>query len=176
MNAPAPVKSLWRSAQLLLAFHKTKEGARRNEPVMWRPNDATARLPDDPEDKEAFINVRGDGDACDVQIKMHPDKLVLRRDPDAAVGWTGIVADHHEVRVRVAGAWVLVGADGSVRRQLDGATDTTRIEADGSFTRLGPETQINVSGDGTRLTRITEGWTHAIEGEGVISRPRAGSR
>ena len=132
---------------------------------MWRPNDATVRLPDDPEDKEAFVNIRGDGDAHDVQTKMHPDKLVLRRDPDEAVGWTGIVADHHEVRVRVAEAWVLVGADGSVRRQLDG-----------SFPRLGPETRINVSGDGTRLICLTEGWTHAIEGEGALSTSRTGSR
>ena len=127
---------------------------------MWRPNDATVRLPDAAGGQGGLRQCPGDGDAHGVQIKMHPDKLVLRRDPDEAVGWTGIVADHHEVRVRVAGAWVLVGADKSVRRQLDG-----------SFTRLGPEARINVSGGGTRLIRITEGWTHAIEGEGVIWRP-----
>ena len=89
MNAPAPVKSLWRSAQLLLAFHKTKEGARRDEPVMWRPSDATARLPDDPEDRGAFVVVKGQGDARDVQIKMHPARLILRRDQEDASGWSG---------------------------------------------------------------------------------------
>ena len=169
MNAPAPVKSLWRSAQLLLAFHKTKEGAPRNEPVMWRPNDATARLPDDPEDKEAFINVRGDGDAHDVQIKMHPDKLVLRRDPDEAVGWTGIVADHHEVAVKIGEAWIKVRADGSVQRQVEGAEDTAWLESDGGYRRLGPETEIEVSGDGSRLHRRTGDHTDAITPTGVAS-------
>jgi hypothetical protein len=170
VNAPVPVKSLWRSAQLLLAFHKTKEGARRNEPVMWRPNDATARLPDDPEDKEAFVNVRGDGDAHDVQIKMHPDKLVLRRDPEEVVGWSGIIADHDEVRVKVGETWILVRADGSVQRRTDGAEDTTWIEADGSFIRIGPETEIMVSGDGSKLSRRTESQIDAITADGVVSR------
>ncbi len=170
MTVPAPVKAAWKSAQLLIAFHKTKRKEKRNEPVMWRPNDATARLPDDPEDREAFVVVKGDGDAQDVQIKMHPDKLVLRRDEDEAVGWTGIIADHYEVRVKVGETWIVVRADGSVQRRTDGMEGTAMIEADGAFLRLGSETEIMVSGDGSQLTRRTEYQLDAITADGVVSR------
>ena len=170
MSVPGPVRSVWKSAQLLIAFHRTRQREKRPEPVMWRPNDATARLPEDPEDKEAFVVVKGEGGAQDVQIKMHPDKLILRRDAGAPAGWTGIIADHHEVRVKVGETWVVVRADGSVQRQTDGAEDTAWIEADGAFMRLGPETEILVSGDGSSLSRRTAQQIDAITADGVVSR------
>ncbi len=169
MNTPAPIKAAWKSAQLLIAFHRTKQKQKRDEPLMWRPNDATARLPENPEDKEAFVVVKGDGDAGDVEIKLHPDNLVLRRD-DSDAGWSGIVAGHSEVSVKVGDTWVTVRADGSVQRVVQGAEDTTWIEADGAMKRLGPDTEILVSGDGAQLSRRTEYQIDAITADGVVSR------
>ncbi len=170
MTVPAKMKVAWKSAQLFIAFHKNKQKKRRDEPVLWRPNDATARLPDDPEDKEAFVVVKGDGDGQDVQIKMHPDKLVLRRDESEAIGWTGIIADHYQVRVKVGETWIVVGADGSVQRQTEGMEGTAMIEADGGFLRVGCEAEIMVSGDGSQLTRRTQYQLDAITADGVVSR------
>lgn len=171
MNAPAPIRAAWRSAQLLIAFHKTRKREKRDEPLMWRPKDATAFIPGDPEDREAFIDVKGTGDARDVQIKMHPDKLILRRD-ESEPGWTGIVADHHEVRVRVGDTWITVRADGSVCRQVEDAEDKAWIEADGAFMRIGSDTEIVVSGDGPQLSRRTECQIDAITADGFVQKKR----
>ncbi|WP_234822681.1 hypothetical protein [Palleronia aestuarii] len=172
VTIPARIKSAWKSAQLLIAFHRDRHGTQRNEPRLWRPNDACAGLPDDPKQKEAFVVLRGDGDAGDVQIRMHPDKIILRRD-DEALGWTGIQADHHGVSVLVGTVWITVQGDGSIRRQVDGnADDTSWMEADGSFIRIAPDAQIVVTGDGARLSRRTERQLDAITEDGVVSRRR----
>ena len=172
MNIPARIKSAWKSAQLLIAFHSDPDGVRRDEPRLWRPKNANASLPDDPKQKEAFVVVRGHGDAGDVQIKMHPGKIILRRD-DGTLGWTGIQADHHGVSVLVGNVWIAVQADGSIKRQVDGDTDATSwVEADGSFIRIAPEAQIVVSGDGSQLSRRTDYQLDTITADGVVSRRR----
>ena len=99
MKLPEPLKSGWKSARLLIAFHRSRSGERHDEPRLWRPKDGSAALPTGPE-KEVFVVVRGEGEAGDVQIRMQPDRIVLRRDEDA-IGWTGIQADHHGVSVLV---------------------------------------------------------------------------
>ena len=45
------------------------------------------------------------GDAGDVQIKLHPDKIILRRDPET-LGWSGIQVDHYGVKVLVGDVWI----------------------------------------------------------------------
>jgi hypothetical protein len=169
MNVILPVKSVWRSAQLLIAFGKTRQGRRRSAPLLWRPNNSTARLHDDTADKEVLIVVRGEGQAEDVQIRMHPDKLVLRRSGES-IGWSGVVADHHSVSVKVGETWIAIEADGSVKRESENGT--TWLEADGSIVKLGGGAEILVSGDGSQLTRRTDDRLDAIIEGGVVSRAR----
>lgn len=172
MNALTPIKSAWKSAQLLIAFHRNKDGRRRQDPRLWSPKNAVAGVTDDPKAKEAFVVVRGHGDAGDVQIKLHPDKIILRRDP-GSLGWTGIQADHHRVRVLVGNVWITVQGDGSIKREIEGASDDQSwVEADGSYIRIAPEMEIMVSGDGSKLTRRTIERLDVIDGERVMGGPR----
>ena len=113
--------------------------------------------------------VKGDGQARDVQIRMHPDKLILRRSGES-MGWSGVVADHHSVSVKVGETWIAIEADGSVKREAE--DDTIWLEADGSIIKLGGEAEILVSGDGARLTRRTDGRLDAIIEDGVVSKAR----
>ena len=88
------VQAVWQSAELLIAFHKNKNKTKRDTPFFWRPKEAFARLLAKPEDQEAVIIMRAaDDDGADVQIKMHSDKIVIRRDRD--LGWSGIIVDDH---------------------------------------------------------------------------------
>ena len=117
MNVSARIKSAWKSAQLLIAFHSNPNGGPRAEPRLWSSKNNVAGVTDDPKTKEAFVVVRGQGDAGDVQIKFHPENIILRRDEDA-LGWTGIRADHYGVSVLVGNVWVTVNAE-----QLDHPAD-----------------------------------------------------
>ncbi len=173
MNAFTSIKSAWKSAQLLIAFHRTSSGHKRNDPRLWSPPNGVAGVTEDPRAKESFLVVRGHGDAGDVQIKLHPDQLVVRRDPDA-LGWTGVIIDHYGVKVRVGDVWITVQADGSIKREaISGADDTSWIEANGGFLRLTPEMEINVSGDGEKITRTRPEDFAAIVGDVAISKERA---
>ena len=176
MNALTPIKSAWKSAQLLIAFHRNKDGQRRQDPRLWSPKNGVAGVTDDPKVKESILVVRGHGDAGDVQIKLHPDKIILRRDPDA-IGWSGVQVDHHGVRVLVGDVWITVQADGSIKREVEGAAgDESWLEADGSYIRLAPELEIEVSGDGRKMTRRTAERIEVIDEDGVLSRPRPRNR
>ena len=176
MNALTPLKSAWKSAQLRIAFHRNKDGRRRQDPRLWNPENGVAGVTDDPKVKEAFLDVRGHGDAGDVQIKLHPDMIILRRDP-GAIGWSGIQVDHHEVRVLVGDVWMIVKADGSIKREVEGVTDDESwLAADGSYIRLAPEMEIEVSGDGRKMSRRTAERIEVIDEDGVLSRPRPRNR
>ncbi|MDO5757198.1 MAG: hypothetical protein Q4P24_06730 [Rhodobacterales bacterium] len=169
MNVPARIASAWKSAQLLIAFHKDQDGGKRAEPRLWSPKNNVAGVTGDPKSKEAFIDLRGQGDAGDVQIKLHSDNIILRRDKDTA-GWTGIQADHHSVSVLVGTVWVTVNGDGSITRRVDGQEgDTSWIEADGAFIRIAPDMHLEVAGDGSRMSRRTDYRVDAISAEGVLS-------
>ncbi|WP_299821979.1 hypothetical protein [uncultured Jannaschia sp.] len=172
MNALTPIKSAWKSVQLLIAFHRNKDGRRRQDPRLWSPKNGVAGVTDDPNAKESVLVVRGHGDAGDVQIKLHPDKIILRRDPEA-IGWSGLQVDHYGVRVLVGDVWITVQADGSIKREIEGAADDESwLEADGSYIRIAPEMEINVAGDGSRMTRRTKGRLDMIDDEGSVSRRR----
>ena len=169
MNVILPVKSVWRSTQLLIASGKTRQGRRRSAPFLWRPNNATAHLHNDPEDRKAFLVLKGDGQAEDVQIRIHPDKLILRRSGES-IGWSGVVADHHSVSVKIGETWIAIEADGSVKRETENGT--IWLEADGSIVKLGGQAEILVSSDGSQLTRRTDDRLDAIIEDGVVSRVR----
>ncbi|PZX14168.1 hypothetical protein LX81_02967 [Palleronia aestuarii] len=173
MNALSPITSAWKSAQLLIAFHRNKDGRTRSDPRLWSPKNGVAGVTDDPKAKESFLVVRGHGDAGDVQIKLHPDKIIVRRDPDA-IGWSGIQVDHYGVRVLVGDVWITVQHDGSIKREVEGRdNDTSWLEADGEFLRLTPDMEINVSGDGAKMTRRTNEGFAAIVGDVPLSTERA---
>ena len=168
MTVPARARAVWKSAELLIAFHKNKRRQKRDEPFLWRPKDAIARLLAKPEDQEAFVVLKGEGDSEDVQIKMHPDKLVIRR--DQVLGWSGIIVDEHWVRVKVDNVWIRIDHDGSVVVEKD--AETTYLEGDGSIIKVSPDAEIMVSGDGSRMSRRTEGQIDAFTEDGFVSRKK----
>lgn len=167
MTLPTP-RAVWKTAELLIAFHKNKRQQRRDSPYLWRPKDAMARLLAKPDDQEAVVVLKGEGDSEDVQIKIHPDKMVIRR--DQVLGWSGIIIDDDFVRVKVDNIWVLIKPDGSVTVETD--AETTYLEGDGSIIKITPASEIIVSGDGSRMSRRTEHQIDAFTEDGFVSRKR----
>lgn len=145
----------------------------RTEPKIWSPKNASATIKDDPKDTEVFCVVSSaDSDRSqDVQIKIHPDMIVLRRDADTC--WKGIVVSASDVHVQVAGTWVRIGHDGGVKRQTE--LDTTYIEADGSVLKETPYSRAMISADGEELSSSTSERISSISPEGVLSRPKQDS-
>jgi hypothetical protein len=168
MTLPSPVRAVWKSAELLIAFHKNKKREKRAEPFLWRPKEAFARLLAEPEDQEAFVVLKGADDVEDVQIKLHPDKVVIRR--DQPLGWSGIVIDEHTVRVKVDNIWVLIDNNGGVVVERD--AETTYLEGDGSIIKINPEAEIMVSSDGRSMSRRTEAQIDAFTEDGFVSRKK----
>ncbi|MDU9007076.1 hypothetical protein [Sedimentitalea todarodis] len=161
---------IWRSAQLYIGFHRDPKGERRKEAKVWPPKNASATIHTDPEEQEAFLVVKSarKDAARDVQIKLHPDKIVLRRDLDVA--WKGIVVEDHMVSVQVGGVWVRIMPDGSVSHDMDG--DMTYVEADGAVLKKTEFVDAMMSGDGVELSRRTPTTIAAITEEGVVARSR----
>ncbi|ASM75139.1 MULTISPECIES: hypothetical protein [Roseobacteraceae] len=168
MTLPAKVHAIWESAELLIAFHKNKKRQKRDEPFLWRPKEAFARLLAKPEDQEAFVMLKGVDDVEDVQIKLHPDKVVVRR--DQPLGWSGIVIEEHSVRVLVDNDWIEIKHDGSVVVSRD--METTYLEGDGSIIKINPDAEIMVSGDGRRMSRRTDDQIDAFTEDGFVSRKK----
>ncbi|MFK7882349.1 hypothetical protein [Roseobacter sp.] len=168
MTVPSTVRAVWKTAELMIAFHKNKKKERRETPYLWRPKDAIARLLAKPEDQEAFVVLKGDDDAADVQIKLHPFKMVIRR--DHVLGWSGVVIDEHSIKVLVDDDWIRIDADGSVKIERD--AETTYLEGDGSIIRISPDAEISVSSDGQTMSRRTGEQIDAFTPDGFISRKR----
>lgn len=159
------VRRTWKSAQLYIGFHRDLEGKKREE-----SKNANATIHSDPTEQEAFVVVKSlDGDAAqDVQIKLRPDKIVLRRDYEDA--WNGVLVTDHSVTVAVAGISIRINHDGSITR-IDG-TDTTFVEADGSVLKKTEFVEATMSGDGVDLARRTPDNISAISRDGVLSKGR----
>jgi len=164
------VRRIWSSAQLYIGFHRDQKGNLRKEAHVWPPKNANATIDPNPEDKEAFVVVKSANQdvSSDVQIKMHPDKIVLRRDEDA--GWAGILVKPDRVAVQVNGVWININADGSIAHDLDG--DMTYVEADGAVLKKTQYVDAMMSGDGTELSRRTPTTIAAITADGVIAKGR----
>lgn len=153
---------------MLIAFHKNKKREKRDEPFLWRPKDAFARLLAKPEDQEAVVVMKGVDNVEDVQIKLHPDKVVIRR--DQSLGWSGIIIDENVVRVKIDTVWVRVDQYGSVLVERD--AETTYLEGDGSIIKINPEAEIMVSSDGRSMSRRTQDQIDAFTENGFISRKK----
>ncbi|MEP2457420.1 MAG: hypothetical protein ABJP66_06630 [Hyphomicrobiales bacterium] len=169
MTVPSTVRAVWKSAELMIAFHKNKKKERRDTPYIWRPKDAIARLLAKPEDQEAFIVLKAEDDAADVQIKLHQDKMVIRR--DHVLGWSGVVIDERSIKVLVDDDWIRIDHDGSVKIERD--AETTYLEGDGSIIRTSPDAEITVSSDGQTMSRRTGEQIDAFTPNGFISRKRS---
>lgn len=153
---------VWKSAQLYIGFHRDPKGRQRSAPKVWPPKDARARIHADPDIQETFLMLKSaDGDADqDVQIKLRPDMVVLRRDYDG--GWEGIIADAHSVAVKVGGV--------SITRE-DGDS-TTWVEADGGVLKKTEFVESAVYSDGMEMTRRTPDNLTAITPRGLLSKDR----
>jgi len=161
------VQAVWQSAELLIAFHKNKNKTKRDAPFFWRPKEAFARLLAKPEDQEAVVVMRAaDDNGADVQIKMHSDKIVIRRDRE--LGWSGIIVDDHQIQIKVDGTVIRVDPDGGVVVERD--FQKTHLEGTGEIFRFTPDTKIVVSADGGRMSRETEASFDGFTPDGVVSR------
>jgi len=163
-------RRIWHSAQLYIGFHRDPHGNKRDRAHVWPPKNAHATIDPNPADKEAFLVVKSaDQDVTsDVQIKLHPQNIVLRRDEGA--GWEGIMVEPNRVSVQVNGTWITINADGSIAHNLDG--DMTYVEADGAVLKKTQYVDAMMSGDGTRLSRRTPTTIAAITADGVIAKGR----
>ena len=174
MTIPATLQKTiartWKSAQLYIGFHKDQNGAQRREAKVWPPRNGNATIHADPNEQECFLVVKAaDADRPrDVQVKLRPSEIVLRR--DAGPDWQGVAISEHSVSVQVGGAWVHVNGDGSVTHELDG--DTTYLESDGSVLKKTEFVEAMMSSDGVQLTRRTPNAIAAITAEGVVSKAR----
>ncbi|MBT2132657.1 hypothetical protein [Aliiroseovarius lamellibrachiae] len=164
------IRQTWRSAQLYIGFHRDPKGNQRAQEKVWPPKNGNASIHPDPDTQEAFIVVKAaDKDAPrDVQIKLHPNKIVLRRDP--GVSWEGIVVDDYMISVQVGGAWVRISADGSISHERDG--DMTYVEPDGAVLKKTEFVEAMMSGNGVELSRRTPTTIAAISKDGVIAKSR----
>ena len=161
------VQAVWQSAELLIAFHKNRNKTKRDAPFFWRPKEAFARLLAKPGDQEAVVIMRAaDDNGADVQIKMHSDKIVIRRDRDQ--GWSGIIVDDHQIQIKVDGTVIRVDPDGGVVVERD--FQKTHLEGTGEIFRFTPDTRIVVSADGGRMSRETEATFDGFTPDGVVSR------
>lgn len=165
-----PLTRVWKSAQLYIGFHRDKSGRQRDAARVWPPKNANATIHGDPTDQEAFLVVKSAAPQAsgDIQLKLRPDRLILRRDPGH--GWEGVVMTDHGVSVRVGDIWITVAHDGSVSRE--DAVGTTYVEADGSILKKTEFVEAMISGDGEELTSRTANRLTAIRGDGIICKDR----
>ena len=164
-------RRVWKSAQMYLAFHKDQNKRERKEPKFWPPKNGSASLHGDTAEQEAIVVVKAaDPDQTkDVKIKLHPNRIVVRRDAD--FWWQGVAVDDHSVTVRMADNTIIeVRHGGSIKRRS--AEDETHVEADGSIFKWTPHAELTMTGDGIEMARRTEDRIAAITHDGVVDRAR----
>jgi len=161
---------VWKSAQLYIGFHRDPKGNQRAQAKVWPPKNGSATIHPNPEAQEVFLVVKTADkvEPRDVQVKLRPDKIVLRRDP--GVGWEGVVVEDHMISVQVNGTWIRISADGSVAHDLNG--DMTYVESDGAVLKKTEFVEAMMSGDGVELSRRTPTTIAAIREDGVLAKSR----
>ena len=169
-SVAATTRRVWKSARLLVGFHRDRDGRRRDKPHVWSPKNGSAAIHRDPCEQETFVVVKSaDGDVDqDIQIRLRPDMIVLRRDLEQA--WQGVKIDAFSVSVKVGDISIRVGHDGSITREDEDGT--TWVEADGGVLKTTEFVEASMSGDGTELTRRTSENLATINPRGVLSRER----
>ncbi|WP_299668614.1 hypothetical protein [uncultured Ruegeria sp.] len=165
------IRRVWKSAQMYIAFHTDQKKRQREEPKLWPPKNGSASLHGDVAEQEAIVVVKATDpdDTKDVQIKLHPSRIVVRRDADK--WWQGVAMDDHSVTVRMADNTIIeVRYDGSIKRRS--AEDETHVEADGSIFKWTPHAEAMMTGDGIEMSRRTDDRIAAITHDGVVDRTR----
>ena len=155
----------------LSGFIRIRKASRATQPKLWPPKNGSASIHGDPSAQEAIVVVKAaDPEAAqDVQIKLHPNRIVVRRDADA--WWQGVAVDEHSVTVRMADNTIIeIRHDGSVKRRS--AEDETHVEADGSIFKFTEFAEAHMTGDGVEMTRRTEDRIATITADGVVDRAR----
>ncbi len=177
MPTPAVIESaarrVWKSAQMYVGFYKDKSGQQRDQVKLWPPKNGSASIHDDPGTQEAIVVVKAvDPKAArDVEIKLHPNRIVVRR--DAEMWWQGVAVDDETVHVRMAdGTTIVIGYDGSIKRRS--VDDETHVESDGSIFKLTAQAESHMTGDGVEMTRRTSERIASITADGVVDRSRSG--
>ncbi|MEM9212617.1 MAG: hypothetical protein AAGA63_14135 [Pseudomonadota bacterium] len=175
MSTPTPIgktaRRIWKSAQMYIGFHKDQSGQDRAQPKFWPPKNGSATINPDPSEQEAIVVVKAanPNDTKDVQVKLHPNRIVVRRDAD--MWWQGVAVDDDSITIRIAdGTMITVRHDGSVKRRS--AADETHVEADGSIFKWSEYAEAHMSGDGVEMSRRTNEGIAAIKANGVISKAR----
>lgn len=169
-NIISQARRVWKSAQLYIGFHRDPEGRKRDAPHVWAPKNGHATIHRDPDEQETFFvlnSAEGDVDQ-DIQIKLRPDMIVLRRDYRDA--WQGVKIDAFSVSVKVGGISVRVNHDGSITRE--DCDSTTWVEADGGVLKKAGFVEAAMSRDGMELTRRTPDNLTAITQSGLLSKDR----
>jgi len=164
------LRRVWKSAQLYIGFHRDPKGRERKEPYVWPPKNGRASIHEDPDEQEAFVVLKSaEGDAAqDVQIKLRPDVIVLRRDYRDA--WEGVVVDPFTVSVKIGGVSIRINHDGSITRE--DRHSTTWVEADGGVLKKTEVVDAAMSADGIELSRRTPDNLTAITDSGLVSKAR----
>jgi hypothetical protein len=166
MSLPEKIKSVWTSAELLIAFHRAPDGKKRDKPSFWSPKNAFARIFERPKEQQAFVTVKGQGGMRDVQIAFQQSRIVAKR--EAGLGWEGIELKDEFVRIFVNGRSILIKPDGGV--SIEEGEDKTHLDADGSIWRLLDDAEITVSPDGENISRRTEDRITVVTEDGVLSK------
>lgn len=164
-------RRVWKSAQMYLAFHKDQNKRQRKEPKLWPPKNGSASLHGDTTEQETVVVVKSADPAQtrDVEIKMQPNRIVMRR--EAAMWWQAVAVYDDAVAVRMPDGLVIeIRHDGSVKRRS--TEDETHVEADGSIIKWTPHAESTMTGDGIEMSRRTEGRIAAITHDGVVDRAR----
>ncbi len=171
-NPAAKPRRTWKSAQLFVGFYRDLDGRARDTPHVWPPKNGRATLYPDPKVQETFIVLKSAGTERDqdIQIKLRPDMIVLRRDLKEA--WQGVQIDEGTITVTVGDVMIRVRHDGSVTRE-DGAT-ATWVEADGSVLKKTAIVTAAMSADGIELKRRTPDNVAVIAQDGMLFKDRSG--
>ncbi|MBU2359668.1 MAG: hypothetical protein KKB02_12175, partial [Alphaproteobacteria bacterium] len=64
-----------------------------------------------------FVMRAADNNGAAVQIMMHSDKIVIRRDRE--LGWSGIIVEDHQIQMNVDGTVIRVDLNGGVVVERD---------------------------------------------------------
>lgn len=164
---------IFKSAKLMIAFYRDRDGKKLEKPFVWegkKPGVSIAKK--DLSEQESFLLVEGEEGSRDVEVRLHPEKIILTRDPGDF--WTGIVLDEGSIKIAVGGRMVEVAPDGAVKVRDDKQPGVVgSIEADGAVYRLASDGQIFVSADGGCVSVETEERLSRLTPDGVVSMPVA---
>ncbi|WP_170419675.1 hypothetical protein [Ruegeria atlantica] len=164
-------RRVWKSAQMYISFHKDRNGKDRKAPKLWPPENGSASIHPDPKSQEATIHVKAidPKTADDLEIKMHPSRVVVRR--DTKKWWQGVAIEDDTIRVRMAdGTYITIEYDGRIKRY--GHEDNTYVEADGSIFKHTAFAESYMAADGVEISRRTEDRIASITADGVVDRSR----